>query len=179
MDEDYIARKKIQILYHDVLGEVTKVLDRVELLKNELPAAAEEKLARPVGELLMAAQHFEKAVVKMTDERVKSVKADITASGERAKHDALGDIRQAVREAVQLPMIDLVKDLNTAVGKARGQQRETLKMVIVAALATGIMSGIVTVAGAYFLLKPQAQATAVQVDESPAATAKLTKKGNK
>lgn len=182
MDADDIGRTRIQILYKDVLGEVTEVLNRVERLKTELPASAEEKLHKPVGQLIMLAQHIEKKVAEQTQKRLDAVNADISASGERAKNDALGDVRQAVREAVQQPVIDLVKDLNIAVNKAQGQQGETWKKAFIAALVGGIVGGGIVLTGTVFMFsksQEQAAAAAAQADESPAAAAKQPKKGNK
>ena len=173
------ARTKIDILYKDVLGEVTDVIERVERLKIELPATAEETLSRPVGQLIMAAQHFEKKVIELTQKRVDAAKAEIAASGERAKNDALGDIRQAIREAVAQPAVDLVKDLTIAVNKAQGQQAATFKRVIVAAVVSGLVSGAVSFGCAFFLFKPQAPAASEQVEDAAPAAAKPMKKGSK
>lgn len=171
----------LDLLIAELLGDVGKLHDEIRVLKDEaLPAIvadAEEKLSTTVGHLIKAAQHFDKAVVKLTQERVEAAKADIAASAAHAKSDAISDVRQAVREAAALPIEHLVGQLNTAVTNANSQQGRTLQHAIIAAVVGGVVAGAIVLGGAYMLFKDSAPATSIQVDD--AAPAKTPKKGNK
>lgn len=171
----------LDALVAEMLGDIGKLHDELRSLKDEtLPAVvtdAEQKLAGVVGTLLKAGQQYQAAIQEVTNKTVASAKADIRTGAMQAKDDAVGEVRQQVREAVAQPIGDLVGKLNGAVNRTEAQAGATWKKAIIAALVGGIVSGLIVLGGAYALLKPQAQATADQVDESPAA--KPTKKGNK
>lgn len=171
----------LDALVAEMLGDIGKLHDEIRSLKDEaLPALvteAEEKLSGTVGKLLLAAQHFEKAVIELTQKRVEAAKAEIAASAVQAKNEAIGDVRQAVREAVAQPLGQLVGQLDGAVGEANGQQGRTLKHAVIAAVIGGVVAGAIVLGSGYFLMKDAAPAAAQQGEES--APAKPIRKGSK
>lgn len=173
----------LDALVAEMLGDIGKLHDELKALKDEtLPAVvtdAEQKLAGVVGALLKAGQQYQSFLQDVTNKTVTSAKADIRAGAVQAKDDAVGQVRQEVREAVAHPVGDLVKKLNDAVERSDNQQGETWKKAIIAALVGGIVSGFIVLAGTVYLFKSQGQSVAEQMDESPAAVAKPMKKGNK
>ena len=171
----------LDLLIAELLGDVGKLHDEIRVLKDDaLPAIitdAETKLAGIVGILVKAAKHYETALNEATTKVVNTAKADIKAGAAQAKDDTIGEVRQAVREAVANPVGQLATQLKNAVDRADGQQGRTLKHAVVAAVIGGVVSGAIVLGGAYVLLKDSAPAVSAQVDD--ATPEKTPKKGNK
>ena len=166
------ARTKIEFLYKEVLGDVHTVLEQMETLKKEFPAAADslgDKLNVQTGHLLVAAEKLVGVLQSMAVGIDQAAAQAAVTAGESAKLD----IRQAVASAAA----DVVgQSVSNEIAKAVGQvndaasnlvtQTNAAKQEILGAgrsmswgfgrilamvIAGGCISGLVTVGGMQYL----------------------------
>src|SRR5471032_256933 len=176
------ARTKIEILYKDVLGDMTELVNKVEALQESLPNVVkqtEHDLEGIVGALVAQARVYDAAILAKTNKVANDALIKVRGEVVDAKNDAIGDVRQAVREAVQTPVIDLVQDLNKAVNNINAQPRRIIKVAIGAGLISGLVDGLIVAAFATFYIsaKEEAREKAAQVET--VVPEKSMKKGSK
>jgi ElaB/YqjD/DUF883 family membrane-anchored ribosome-binding protein len=95
-----IARTKLDILYQDILGDVREILDRVEKLKEGLPAASNEaagKLKVQVENILDAARLLGQGLNDIS----KQVDVHTQAAARNAAEAIKLDIKQSVADNIQ------------------------------------------------------------------------------
>ena len=117
------ARSKLDILYHDVLGEIHEVINRVDTLKAEIPNAADQaaqKLELQTGTMLAAADKLRGVLSDMakqvdeyadtaTKQAVEAGKLDVRKAAVAA---ATESVRGAVGDEVRA-VVSLVKEAAT------------------------------------------------------------------
>lgn len=122
------ARAKLDLIYKDVLGDVTDLLDKVEALQNSLPAAATEVEAQlkevlgQISESIGVLQGDKERLVQKAKAEVARV-ADVKADDLQKAVDAmLGQVGGAAKsavlgvivQAVNMPVGDAVKAIEKA-----------------------------------------------------------------
>lgn len=164
------ARTKLDIIYQEGLSDIHEVLDRVDVLKAELPAAADllaDKLNIQTGNYLAAAEKLAGVL--------QSMAAEIDRAAADAAENTKLDIRQAAAQAVSVGFAQSVGDeIQKVVAKidqaAAGLVKETMTArteirqaaksvswsfgrVLGLVIGGGILSGMTTLLGAHYLPK--------------------------
>ena len=161
-DDAPYARKKIEILYHDVLGEVDTVVARVEAvvarveaLKDDfLPTIVDgtkDELSAIVGTLVAAGKNYQAALQEGTNKVSAGALSDLRREAELFKKDLLGQVGKEVRLAVDQPAADLVKDLRRAVDRANSNQGRTLWLALAVGVASSLITAFVVLISVHYL----------------------------
>lgn len=97
------ARRKLDIIYEDVLGDVGEILNRVDSLKADLPRTADQmvdKLKLQTGHYLAAAEKLGGVLVGMKQEVDRAAAQAAATAGEAAKLDVRRAVTQAAGDAI-------------------------------------------------------------------------------
>lgn len=148
------ARTKIDFLYKEVLGDVHTVLEQMESLKQEIPAAADamaDKLNVQTGHYLLAAEKLG-AVLKGMSEEID--RAAVQAAGQASaavKHDIGQAATQAASQAVSASMGNEVDKLLASMREASNLVRWKFGKVVGCMVGAAVLGGLVAVLGAHYL----------------------------
>lgn len=166
------ARTKLDIMYQDALGDVKEILDRVDTLKADLPAAADslaEKLNVQAGHYLIAAEKIAANTQVLVNESYRAVEQAAVTASEGAKLDirqtASAAAADAVSQAVGSEIARVVGQVNNAANNLVTQTSSAKDEILGAArsmswgfgrilamvVAGGCISGLVTVMGMHYL----------------------------
>lgn len=180
------ARTKLDIMYQDALGDVRDILDRVDTLKAELPAAADslgDKLNVQTGHYLMAAEKLAGVLQAMSQEIDRRAAQAVVTAGETAKLDirqaAAAAAADAVSQTVGGEIAKVVGHVNNAANNLVTQTSAAKHEILGAArsvswgfgrimgmlIASSCISGLVLILGAPYL---QGRAGAVAPDQETA-----------
>jgi len=166
------ARTKLDIMYQDALGDVRDILDRVDTLKAELPAAADslgDKLNVQTGHYIMAAERLAGVLQAMSQEIDRRAAQAVVTAGETAKLDirqtAAAAAADAISQTVGAEIAKVVGQVNNAANNLVTQTGAAKHEILGAArsmswgfgrilamvIAGGCISGLVTVLGSQYL----------------------------
>lgn len=98
------ARSKLDILYQDVLGDVGNLVERVEALKSELPAACDEAAGKLQGEaanLLSATRLIAQKITEQTALIDSHAKAAAGNAAEAVKLDVRASVKEGMQQIAQ------------------------------------------------------------------------------
>lgn len=148
------ARSKLDVLYHDVLGDIHEVIQRVERLQAELPAAADavgDKLNVQTGHYLVAAEKLAGVLKGMSEEIDRSAAQAAAQASMTAQLDislaATKAASQAVSQAVGAEVTKVIADIETA-----GRLIKWGFAKVVACMAgAAVLGGLVAVLGVHYL----------------------------
>lgn len=148
------ARSKLDVLYHDVLGDIHDVIQRVERLQAELPAAADsvgDKLNVQTGHYLVAAEKLAGVLKGMSEEIDRSAAQAAAQASMAAQLDislaATKAASQAVSQAVGAEVTKVIADIEAA-----GRLIKWSFAKVVACMAgAAVLGGLVAVLGVHYL----------------------------
>lgn len=129
---------QLDALVADMLGDIGKMHDLIKAL----PEALEESLTPTVGALISAGKNYETTLIEATNELVKAARIAVKHDATQARNEAMGDIKTAAREAVNIPIVELVNDLKVAVARVKSHREDIRKNSIIAGAVSGIVSAI-------------------------------------
>jgi hypothetical protein len=153
MDEK-TARTKLDILYHDVLGEINETINRVESIKSVLPAQAadvETRLTTIIGILSTAADAYRTTLDKYTNEQGDVVRIQMesdyranSAKLERETHDAIrATLAQVERTVKNTVKNEITEPVQSVLRVAEQSMWVTIGLCIV----SGLLGGVIAFAG--------------------------------
>ena len=181
------ARTKLDIIYQDVLGDVHEILNRVDTLKSELPAAADamaDKLNIQTGNYLAAAGKLAEVLQNMSQEIDRAAAQAAATAGESARLDVRQAATQAasgaIRDTVGAEVREVVGFINEAaanlVQEAERSKTEISKAarlvswrfgrVLAVVVLGGILGGLVAVLAAPHMPGMHAGAQAAQLSDA-------------
>lgn len=136
------ARRKLDIIYEDVLGDVGEILNRVDALKAELPATADkmtEKLEVQTGHYVAAAEKLSSVLKAMMQQVDRSAAQAAAAATQTAKLDIQRAATLAASDAISRAVGDevgkVVSRINTAAGDLVKSASDAKKEIADAGLA--------------------------------------------
>lgn len=168
-DSASVPRTARDALILEMLGDLGRLHDSVESLKNTLPAQVEEaetKIAGLIGLLQQAGDIYQSQIEQYTNAEGEKVR--------RILEQQATSVRQQFNEQAHTKMLELLTDANKAIKStvqeevvkpARhilGTARQNIARTVTLALACGLMGGAVAV-GADHLLQPNTQANEQQL----------------
>lgn len=148
------ARTKIEFLYKEVLGDVHTVLEQMESLKQEIPAAADamaDKLNVQTGHYLMAAEKLSAVLKGMSEEIDRAAVQAANQASAAVKHDIGQAASLAASQAVSASMGKEVDKLLASMREASKLVRWKFGKVIGCMVGAAILGGLVAVLGAHYL----------------------------
>jgi hypothetical protein len=111
------ARSKLDILYQDVLGDVGDLVERVEALKSDLPAAFDEAAGRLQGEVVNLL-----SAVRLIEQKITEQAGLIDSHANDAAKSAAEGVKLDVRASVKESMHQIAQDvLTTEILEAKGK----------------------------------------------------------
>ena len=141
------ARTAREALLAELLGDVDKLLDRVESLQGAV-GSSEGKLSTTAAALDEASDRYRLAITAFTDEartelteflqRRASAVATATVDDQRLA------LHEAARAALRFEASERAAQLATALGKATGRLRDNSAARWLQCLAIGLLSGLVS-----------------------------------
>lgn len=160
MDEK-TARTKLDILYHDVLGEINETISRVESIHSILPnqaADVETRLTAIIGILSTAADAYRTALDKYTNEQGDIIRAQMetdyqvnSAKLERETHDAiratLAQVERTIKNTVQ-------NEITEPVQRVLRVADQSMWGTIGLSIVSGLLGGVIAFAGNALIIVP-------------------------
>jgi hypothetical protein len=98
------ARSKLDILYQDVLGDVGDLVERVEVLKSDMPAAFDEAAGKLQGEaanLLSATRLIAQKITEQTALIDSHAKEAAGLAAEAVKLDVRASVKESMQQIAQ------------------------------------------------------------------------------
>lgn len=154
MEGDDLDRRKINILYKDVLGEVDRVIDRAQLLRKELPAAADslaEKLELLTGNYLAAGKQLADVLMGMSQEIDRQAATAAQQASEAVKLDIRQAAAAAASQAISQAVGDEVKAVIGQINQAGRIIRWSFAKVVAVVVGGAVLGGLVAVLGIHYL----------------------------
>lgn len=148
------ARTKIEFLYKEVLGDVHTVLEQMESLKQEIPAAADamaDKLNVQTGHYLMAAEKLSAVLKGMSEEIDRAAVQAANQASAAVKHDIGQAASLAASQAVSASMGKEVDKLLASMREASKLVRWKFSKVVGCMVGAAILGGLVAMLGAHYL----------------------------
>lgn len=150
------ARTKLDILYHDVLGEIDDVIKRVDSLKSETGTqlaaqneAAEKRITDLIGLLQKAGDNYKTQIDTYTVDQVKTVESQIEYSANKARSQfeelTNNAIRASLSEVARAIENTVHKEISAPVEKALRASQQNIWRNLSLCLLCGLIGGSVVV----------------------------------
>lgn len=110
------SRSKLDILYNDVLGDITEVINNLENIKTDIPAAvndATSKIELQTGHLIAVANDLNKIILSMGSKIDEYASASVNSAIEAGKLDINKVITLAAKDALKS---QIGREVNEVVG---------------------------------------------------------------
>ena len=129
------VRSKLDLLYQEVLGEVTEIVARVEDLKNGIPdaTAALSQAASAAGAVREAVARIPDTILQQTAHAGTDLKGEIVAAGKAITQDIAAQGKATINAASQASVAVLGKAIAKLGASAAARREEMTREMQVAA----------------------------------------------
>lgn len=161
------ARTKLDIIYQEAMGDVHEILDRVDVLKAELPAAADalgDKLNVQTGHYLVAAEKLAAVLQGMAGEIDRAAAQAAVTAGEAVKLDVRQAATLAASEAIRVAVGNEVSAVVGELTKAGQLVRWTIGKHVAVVIGGAVLGGLVAATTLHYL--PVGGGSAPQLSEA-------------
>lgn len=151
--EEKTARTKLDILYHDVLGEINETITHIESLKNILPnqiVDIENRLTDIIGTLDRAGAGYQQAIDQYTTAAGNKIWQQLERDYMECRKKAHTDLNDAIVAALNNIERTAKKSIEREVGRLVGEYRQSPIEKMGQFFASAVLGGLIVLLGCWY-----------------------------